>query len=61
VNLVQAHRNCRLLLCEGLDPGLNMAHLTIGRRISGESKIICQTDLRKMQGHQEKRIDQDHL
>ena len=32
-----------------------------GRRIPHESKIIRKTDLREMQGHQEKRIHQNHL
>ena len=31
------------------------------RRISSESKIICEADLRKMQDHQKKRIYQSNL
>ena len=32
-----------------------------GRRHPHEGKIFCEADLRKMQGHQEKGSDQNHL
>jgi len=40
---------------------LYMAYLKVGKEDCHESKIICKTDLRKMQGHQEKRENHDHL